>query len=100
MNRGFTLVELLITILLLGILFAVVTGAVTSLDADPGSTVPARLAAARVQATRSGEPEVLRFDNATSVTVFPDGSATPVTLSDDGARWEVDPWTAEARRVP
>ena len=97
-HRGFTLVETLVVLVLLGITFAAAAASMTALQADDPGSVPARLAEARLAAARDGQPRTVPFDG-TTVTVYADGSATPAIVTHGGATWQIDPWTAEAHRV-
>jgi prepilin-type N-terminal cleavage/methylation domain-containing protein len=94
---GFTLVELLVTLAILGITIAMVGLSVAALEPRPEAEVPRRLAEARVTAIRTGAPTTLEFTAVVRVTFHADGSATPARIWDGSAYWRVDPWTGEAR---
>lgn len=96
-GRGFTLLEVLVTLALMGLLLGLVAVAGPSLQPPPEAEVPRRIAAAREEAVRTRAPVTVTFDDSTTVSLFPDGSATPASVHDQGTVWVVDPWTAEVR---
>ncbi|HEX9611943.1 MAG TPA: prepilin-type N-terminal cleavage/methylation domain-containing protein [Gemmatimonadales bacterium] len=95
---GFTLVELMVTLTVLGIVFATVGLAPLALTAPDEAALPRQVHGARRDAIRSGQPVALTLDPAVTVMFFPDGSATPAHVWDGEAHWTIDPWTGEARR--
>lgn len=97
-GRGFTLLEVLVTLALMGLLLGLVAVTGPALQPPLEAEVPRRIAAAREDAIRIRAPVTETFADSTSVTLFPDGSATPAHVRDAGAVWVVDPWTAEVRR--
>jgi prepilin-type N-terminal cleavage/methylation domain-containing protein len=97
-SGGFTLVELLVTLAILGITIAMVGLSVAALEPRPEAEVPRRLAEARATAIQTRTPTTLEFTGVVRVTFRADGSATPVRIRDGSAYWRVDPWTGEARR--
>lgn len=74
MNRGVTLVELLVVLVLLGMLFAVSGLALASLGAPRESARMRVLEGARARAMLSGLP-VTVLDSTSPVVFLPDGRA-------------------------
>lgn len=72
MNRGVTLVELLVVLVLLGLLFTVSGLALASLGVPKGSVRLQALNSARVHAIRSGVPVTIA-DSGGPVLFLPDG---------------------------
>jgi prepilin-type N-terminal cleavage/methylation domain-containing protein len=97
-RRGFTLLEIVIALAILGIAIAVVGLSAAALESPIEADVPATIAAARSDAIRTGQAVTLEFAGGVRVTLHPDGSATPARVWDGEAYWRVDPWTGEARR--
>ena len=85
MKRGFTLVELLATLAILGLGAGVAALTLPTLRPAPAAEVLRSLRAARDAAVRTGEPVVWRRDSV-RVRFFPDGSST-------GARFPLDSLT-------
>ena len=97
-SGGFTLVEVLVTLALIGLVLGLVAVAGPTLQPPPTAEVPRRIAAARAAAIDGGRPVTVTFADSSTVTVYPDGSASPARIWDGAASWVVDPWTAEVRR--
>lgn len=75
MRRGFTLVEMVVAVVLLGLLTGVAGLALRSLDAGPDARVIGELQAARATAIHTGQPQVWTRDGS-AVRFLPDGSAS------------------------
>jgi prepilin-type N-terminal cleavage/methylation domain-containing protein len=97
-RRGLTLVEVVVTLTLLGVLFGLVAVSTVVLEPPTEAMVPRQIAAARRDAIRTGVPVTLAFDSVVRVTLYPDGSATPARVADTVGAWRVDPWTGAVRR--
>ena len=96
MTRGFTLVELLATLAILGLGAGVAALALPSLQPAPGSEVLRALHAARATAVRSGRAVVWRRDTV-AVRFLPDGSSSGGSILLDSLVIWVDPLTGTAR---
>lgn len=97
-HHGFTLIEVAVTLVILGIALASVSLALGVLGPAPGSAIPRTIASARSQAIHSGAVTRVGFGRDT-VALFPDGSASGGPVRDSTGVWSVDRWTGEARRV-
>jgi hypothetical protein len=93
-----TLVEVVVTLSLLGVLFGLVAVSTVVLEPPAEAMIPRRIAAARREALHAGVPVTLAFDGGTHVTLYPDGSATPARVADSAGAWRVDPWTGAVTR--
>jgi len=93
---GFTLVELLATLAILGLGAGVAALALPSLQPPSGSEVFRSLHAARATAVRSGRAVVWRRDTV-AVRFLPDGSSSGGRLLLDSLVIWVDPLTGTAR---
>jgi prepilin-type N-terminal cleavage/methylation domain-containing protein len=72
---GFTLIELMVVLVILGVMASVVGLAARSLDdTDPAAERAARIADARRRALHTRRPVVLQLDSARRMVAFPDGS--------------------------
>jgi len=89
---GFTLLEVTVTLALLGLLFGLIGVSMVTLESPPQAAVSRELAAARRVAVRTGVPVTLAFASDT-VTLYPDGSATGARVRDSVGAWRIDPWT-------
>lgn len=89
MSRGFTLVELLATLAILGMGASVAALALPALRPTDESAVVRSLAEARSRAVRSGEAVTWRGDSA-AVRFLPDGSSSGGTATDDTVTIVVD----------
>ena len=96
MNRGFTLVELLATLAILGLSAGIAALALPTLRPTPGSAVLRSLAAARSAAVRSAAPVVWRRDSI-SVRFLPDGSSSGGRVPLDSVTVVIDPLSGVAR---
>jgi prepilin-type N-terminal cleavage/methylation domain-containing protein len=97
-RSGLTLVEVVVTLSILGVLFGLVAVSTVVLKPPPEAAVPRRITDARREAIRTGVPVTVAFDSLVRVTLYPDGSATPARVADGGAAWRVDPWTGAVHR--
>jgi prepilin-type N-terminal cleavage/methylation domain-containing protein len=97
-QSGFTLVEVLVTLAIMGVVLGLVAVAGPTLAPPPAAEVPRRIGGARAAAIEQGRPVTLTFSDSSRVTLYPDGSATPARIWDGAVAWVVDPWTAEVRR--
>jgi len=95
-TRGFTLVELLATLAILGLGAGVAALALPSLRPAPGSEVLRSLDSARAAAVRSGRAVVWR-QSAVAVRFLPDGSSSGGRVILDSLAILVDPLTGAAR---
>jgi prepilin-type N-terminal cleavage/methylation domain-containing protein len=95
-RRGFTLVELLATLAILGLGAGVAALALPSLRPAPGSEVLRSLDSARTAAVRSGRAVVWRQDTV-AVRFLPDGSSSGGSIRLDTLMITVDPLTGAAR---
>jgi hypothetical protein len=93
-----TLVEVVVTLTILGVLFGLVAVSGVVLEPPPETGVPGRIMEARREAIRTGAPVTVAFDRVTQVTLYPDGSATPARVADGTGAWRVDPWTGAVTR--
>lgn len=73
-GRGTTLIELMVTLAVMGFLAALAAVAVGALRPPPTDARSASLAAARARAIQSGRP--VRSDDGSPVLFLPDGRAT------------------------
>lgn len=96
MKSGFTLVELLAVLAILGVGAGVAALALPSLQPPPGSDVLRTLETARATALRSGRAVVWRRDTVT-VRFLPDGSSSGGRIAVDSPVIWVDPLTGTAR---
>ena len=94
-RAGFTLVELLVVIAVLGVIAAVTVSAITtapkSRNDDAISVLKRRLMSARWEALLSRHPVVVQLadsENVQSATVLPDGSLIADTALMAMARWD------------
>jgi len=95
-NRGVTLLELLLAMTVMAIAAGVTALGWRSATESPAARVMAELEAARGRAVRAARAE--RWEGpGGSVWFWPDGSATPVRLSVDGVVVVVDPLTGSVR---
>jgi prepilin-type N-terminal cleavage/methylation domain-containing protein len=98
--RGFTLVELMISLAVLSVSFGVVGLAVLQVSWQGSSTsLVEQTARAQRLALRTGEPVVLQLDGSQRLTLWPDGSATPTSVTYRGEKWLVNAWTGEVSRA-
>jgi prepilin-type N-terminal cleavage/methylation domain-containing protein len=97
-RAGLTLIEVVVTLALLGVLFGLVAVSTVALEPTTEATIPRRIAAARREAVRTGVPVTLAFENGAQATLYPDGSATPARVADSAGTWRVDPWTGAVTR--
>jgi prepilin-type N-terminal cleavage/methylation domain-containing protein len=97
-SGGFTLVEVLVTLAVMGLVLGLVAVAGPTLQPPPAAEVPRVIAAARTEAVGGGKPVTVTFADSSRVTVYPDGSASSARIWDGAVSWMVDPWTAEVRR--
>jgi len=95
-TRGFTLVELLAVLAILGVGAGVAALALPSLQPPPGSEVLRSLEAARAAAVRSGRAVVWR-QGTVAVRFLPDGSSSGGRISVDSLVLVVDPLTGATR---
>jgi len=93
---GMTLIEVLVTLTVLGVLFSFAGVSMVVLEPPKDADIPRRLAVSRRDAVRTGVPVTLSFANGARVTLYPDGSATPARVADTTGAWRVDPWTGAA----
>jgi prepilin-type N-terminal cleavage/methylation domain-containing protein len=98
MTRGFTLLEVIVTVAVLGLLVAVAGLAIRSFEPPAGQEVIRELANARVEAIRSGQPVEWRGDSAT-LRFFPNGSSSGGRIISGGHALQVDPLTGEVRET-
>lgn len=96
MTRGFTLVELLAVLAILGVGAGVAALALPSLQPPPGSDVLRALEAARAAAVRSGRAAVWR-QGTVAVRFLPDGSSSGGRIAVDSLVIWVDHLTGTAR---
>jgi prepilin-type N-terminal cleavage/methylation domain-containing protein len=97
-RRGMTLMEVVVTLSVLGVLFGLVAVSTVVLEPPTEAAAPRRIAEARREAIRTGAPVTIAFDSAVQVTLYPDGSATPARVADSSGAWRVDPWTGAVTR--
>jgi prepilin-type N-terminal cleavage/methylation domain-containing protein len=97
-RRGMTLVEVVVTLSVLGVLFGLVAVSTVILEPPPEAAVPRRIDEARREAIRMGAAVTVAFDGLVLVTLYPDGSATPARVADSTGAWRVDPWTGAVTR--
>jgi prepilin-type N-terminal cleavage/methylation domain-containing protein len=95
-TRGFTLVELLAVLAILGLGAGVAALALPSLKPPPGSEVLGSLAAARAAAVRGGHAVVWRRDTI-AIRFLPDGSSSGGLVPVDTLVIAVDPLTGAIR---
>jgi prepilin-type N-terminal cleavage/methylation domain-containing protein len=95
-TRGFTLVELLATLAILGLGAGLAALALPSLQPAPGSEVFRSLHAAQATAVRSGRAVVWRRDTV-AVRFLPDGSTSGGRIAVDSVVIWVDPLTGTSR---
>jgi prepilin-type N-terminal cleavage/methylation domain-containing protein len=95
-TRGFTLVELLAVLAILGVGAGLAALALPSLQPPPGSDVLRSLAAARATAVRSGRAVVWR-QGTVAVRFLPDGSSSGGSVLLDSLVIWVDPLTGATR---
>jgi prepilin-type N-terminal cleavage/methylation domain-containing protein len=96
--RAFTLIEVLVTLTIVGIALGMVGLSVATFEPRAEAEVPRRIAEARATAIRSGAAVTVEFEGEGRVTLYADGSATPARIQDGAAYWRIDPWTGEVRR--
>ena len=92
MIRGFTLVELLAALTVLGLGAGVAALALPTLRPTPEGAVLRSLAAARDSAIRTGSPVVWQRDSV-RVRFLPDGVNSGGRIALDGVTLEVNPLT-------
>ena len=96
MTRGFTLLEMMVTLAILGLLTAVTGLAVRSLRPSPQQHLLQELAAAREEAIRSGRSVVWHLDSNT-VRFLPNGSSSGGRVTAGAGTVAVDPLTGGIR---
>ena len=96
MTRGFTLVELLAVLAILGVGAGVAALALPSLQPPPASEVLRALSDARAEAIRGGHAVVWRRDTI-AIRFLPDGSSSGGSIPADSFVIVVDPLTGAAR---
>jgi prepilin-type N-terminal cleavage/methylation domain-containing protein len=99
MSRGFTLLEVMVTVVLMGVLAGITGLAVRSLEPGPGSAILPELQGARAEAIMTGEPRVWT-GRGIAVRFDPDGSSSGGRVESDGAAFTIDPVSGEIREVP
>jgi prepilin-type N-terminal cleavage/methylation domain-containing protein len=97
-RRGMTMIEVVVTLSILGVLFGLVAVSTVVLEPPPEADVPRRVGEARREAMRMGAPVTVTFDSLVPVTLYPDGSATLARVADSTGAWRVDPWTGAVTR--
>ncbi len=97
-RRGFTLVELLAALVMLGLVAGAAGVSLASLRAPPTSDIVRTLRAARAEAIRAGEatawshgPTVVRF--------YADGSSSGGRVTVEGRTVAIDPLTGAVRAI-
>jgi prepilin-type N-terminal cleavage/methylation domain-containing protein len=96
MIRGFTLLEVLVTLALLGLLGAVTGLSVASLRPEDASLALRAIERARSDAVGTGRAVVVRHDGR-QVRFLPDGSSSGGWLLIDGTWFSVSPLTGVVR---
>lgn len=94
--RAFTLVELIVTLAVIGVSVTVVGLSVATLDAPPEAAVIGALRAARDSAIRSGGPVLVTVEGSV-VRFTPDGAASGGPLRSDSLVARVDPLSGQVR---
>ncbi len=89
MTRGFTLVEMAVVVLLLGLGAGLVALSLGTLRAPPAAEVLSALAEARAAAVRQGQPVAWRRDSA-AVWFYADGSSNGGRVTLGGVEIAVD----------
>ncbi|MBI4501458.1 MAG: prepilin-type N-terminal cleavage/methylation domain-containing protein [Gemmatimonadetes bacterium] len=92
---GFTLLELIVSLAILGVCLGLVAAAVVPSRPEPESSFLAPAEAARDSAVRTGRTVALVRDSTTRMVFFPDGSAIPVLLAEGRDTLRIDPWTGD-----
>ena len=96
MSRGFTLLEMMVTVAILGLLSSLLALAIRSLREPPQQEVFAALAVAREDAIRTGRAVVWRRDGA-AVRFLPNGSSSGGRISAETRVVVIDPLTGGVR---
>lgn len=91
MTRGFTMVELIATLAILGVTAAVTTVSVGSLRVLPRGRALDRIEAARRTAIMTGTATRVAGDSACALLFLPDGSAVGARCTVDSTAFSVDP---------
>ena len=99
MTRGFTLFEMMVAVLVLGLLATFSSLSVRSLDAGPGAEVVRDLRATRAQAVREGEARLWRRGER-AIRFLPDGSSSGGVVRTAGKTFVIDPVTGGVREAP
>lgn len=96
MMRGFTLVEMIMVVAVLGILAAVSAMGWRARSPSADADILRQLADARAMAIRAGHPTVWRLDTL-RIVFFADGSSSGGRVMNRGMRIDVDILTGLAR---
>lgn len=96
MSGGFTLLEMMVTLAIMGLLTALSGLAIQSFRPPPEQEVLASLAASREEAIRSGTAVVWRRDSVT-VRFLPNGSSSGGLVPTGARAVSIDPLTGGMR---
>lgn len=98
-SDGFTLVELLVTLAILGLTAAMVPLGLATVTPTAADAASARVDSVRQLAVTSGHPIRIAVEGTgplgtDSATFYPDGTASCASWVAGGHAWLIDPWTA------
>lgn len=92
MKTGFTLLELMVAVFVLGLFGALSGIAIRSLDSGPTAAALNQIRATREEAIRTGRPALWEGEELV-VRFLPDGSSSGGRLKVDGTTFTIDPLT-------